>query len=323
MAETAERAITPEEIVRIAAFFKKPVEFFYDSNLLVGEGKFSFRAKKSSSVLKDFESRASRWIGAWRTCQRQQGKKNEPFVTTIPLNSHSTYEEAWTAAENIAEKWTLGPFPAETLAEKVEEELDVLVLAVEAPADISGAACWLPDFGTILINRKESEGRRNFDLAHELFHLLTWQVMAPEYIDRDATGAGTRRAQVEKLAQNFAGALLMPGKTVREHYAKRGSQSLYEWLDTMAPLFRVTILALYWRLVAMHIVNREAAVEKVVDAMRWEGRQPPPPFSRRFLAPIAKSVNEGYMSAGFAAELLGETREGMERLFGQYQLQDA
>jgi uncharacterized protein DUF955 len=40
------------------------------------------------------------------------------------------------------------------------------------PEGISGVACQLQAGDAILINRQENEGRRNFDLAHEIFHVL-------------------------------------------------------------------------------------------------------------------------------------------------------
>ena len=52
---------------------------------------------------------------------------------------------------------------------------------VDADRGISGAACRLPELDAVLIARHEVEGRRHFDLAHELFHLLTWDAMPPEH----------------------------------------------------------------------------------------------------------------------------------------------
>jgi Zn-dependent peptidase ImmA (M78 family) len=57
--------------------------------------------------------------------------------------------------------------------------LSVLVLHVDPPAGVSGAACHHPRFNTILINRREPDGRRNYDFAHETFHVLTWKSMPP------------------------------------------------------------------------------------------------------------------------------------------------
>src|SRR5258706_12827279 len=101
----------------------------------------------------------------------------------------------------------------------MEQRFGMLVLAVYAFDGISGAACRLPELDAVLINRKEVKGRRHFDLAHELFHLLTWDAMPPEHVE-EATETG--RGRVEQLANNFASALLMPRKVLERHGGWRG-----------------------------------------------------------------------------------------------------
>ena len=69
------------------------------------------------------------------------------------------------------------------LPHAIERELGAQVLFVEAPAGVSGAAVHLPGLMAILVNRREPTGRRNFDLAHEIFHLLTWDSMPPARVE--------------------------------------------------------------------------------------------------------------------------------------------
>ncbi len=71
----------------------------------------------------------------------------------------------------------------------MERKLGIFVLMVDAIDGISGAACRLPELDVVLINRHEVAGRRNFDLAHELFHILTWDTMPPEHAE-EATEYG-------------------------------------------------------------------------------------------------------------------------------------
>ena len=78
---------------------------------------------------------------------------------------------------------------------------DPLVLMVDAERDISGAACRLPELDAVLISRREFAGRRHFDLAHELFHILTWDAMPPEHSETARETGGNR---VEQLANTFA-----------------------------------------------------------------------------------------------------------------------
>ena len=115
------------------------------------------------------------------------------------------------AGERFAADFKLGPVPAEQLAEVMERELGVLVLMVDAIEGVSGAACRLPDLDAVLINRHEVPGRRNFDLAHELFHILTWDAMPPEHVE-DASEQS--KIRVEQLANNFASAVLMPAEVL-------------------------------------------------------------------------------------------------------------
>ena len=92
------------------------------------------------------------------------------------------------AAESLAKEWELGEIPALKLEDSIFKNLNSLVLYVDSPNEISGAACQIPGMNTILINRNELEGRRNYTLAHECFHLLTWEQMPPEYTDSDSSG---------------------------------------------------------------------------------------------------------------------------------------
>ena len=87
----------------------------------------------------------------------------------------------------------------------------------------------LPGLNTILINRTEAEGRRHFDLAHECFHVLTWESMPPERteaVEGRYSGKG-RHKRIEQLADNFAGALLMPKGLVTARWQERKEKDIH------------------------------------------------------------------------------------------------
>ena len=117
------------------------------------------------------------------------------------------------AGERFADELALGPAPALGLASAMEARLHILVLMVDAQEGISGAACRLPELDAVLISRSEVAGRRHFDLAHELFHILTWDAMPPERVEEASDFGGNR---VEQLANNFAAAVLMPSSALRD-----------------------------------------------------------------------------------------------------------
>ena len=207
--ETGERRVSAEELLTAVAKLGASLDYFTDPFLLAGDGKFSWRRhpRVGLETVQAFERVAGRWIAADRTLAGQVGKPAPFLRQSLKLTSKSSFEEAMAAGERFSTDFKLGPVPAEKLPEVMERKLGILVLMVDATDGVSGAACRLPDLDAVLINRHEVAGRRNFDLAHELFHILTWDTMPPEYLE-EATE--TSEVRVERLANSFASALLMP-----------------------------------------------------------------------------------------------------------------
>jgi len=198
--------------------------------------------------------------------------------------------------------------PADRLEDAVHRELGVLVLYVDAPVGISGAASHLPGQHTIVVNRREKAGRRSFDLAHELFHLLTWDAMPPKRIEPQEVKR-TKGNRVELMAENFAAALLMPAEIVARGWSTRGDEDVSVWLARTAAELRVSTQALQWRLVNLGLLSRAAAaaLPPVPRSSRVSVDQAPPLFSRPFVQRVADAVNDGRLSLRRAATLLGVT----------------
>jgi Zn-dependent peptidase ImmA (M78 family) len=124
-------------------------------------------------------------------------------------------------AEDVARALELGPVPARTLEKTLEEDFGVKIfyesLEKESDADCS-AACVRSDFGAaILIDASEKPWRRVFSLAHEVFHLVTWTAVNAAW--GPASAAKIEEPQwydkLERLADEFAANLLMPGSALR------------------------------------------------------------------------------------------------------------
>ena len=213
--ETGERRVSAEELLLAVEKLDAPLDYFTDPFQLAGEGKFSWRRdpRVGPESIKPFERIAGGWIAANRTLAGQTGRPGPILRHALKLMPRSTYEEAMVAGERFAKDFDLGAVPAEKLPEAMEQKLGILLLMVDAIDGVSGAACRLPDLDVVLINRHEVAGRRNFDLAHELFHILTWDAMPPEHLE-EATE--TSKIWVEQLANSFASALLMPDTSLRQ-----------------------------------------------------------------------------------------------------------
>jgi Zn-dependent peptidase ImmA (M78 family)/DNA-binding XRE family transcriptional regulator len=324
--EAGERRLSAEELLRAVSALGVDLDFFTDSFRLSGEGRFSFRAQPgvAAQVLDRFEEQAGRWIATYRELSAQQGDHPDWLELKLALTSRSTFEEAQAAAAAIGKRWELGDRPAESLHSAIERHLDALVLYMDAPPGISGAASQVTGLNAILVNRREPEGRRNFDLAHELFHLLTWDAMPPqrvEAVDVPRAGKGNR---VEQLAENFAAALLMPETTLRARWSAREPQAdLHDWLNETAVDLRVSALACKWRLHNLGCLTRSDLLDINDQRLVANGRAastqgPVSLFSEPFVTRIAAGIDAGRLSVKRAASLLALSLDELAALLLDY-----
>jgi Zn-dependent peptidase ImmA (M78 family)/DNA-binding XRE family transcriptional regulator len=303
--ETGERRVSAEELLTAVEKLGASLDYFTNPFLLVGEGKFSWRQSNVAlGKLNAFERVAGRWVAAIRTLAPQVGRPTSYLRQALKLIARSSFEDAMAAGERFASGFELGAVPAERLADVMERRLGIIVLMVDAIEGVSGAACRLPDLDTVLINRHEVTGRRHFDLAHELFHILTWDTMPPKHVEEASERSKNR---VEQLANNFASAVLMPTSALDRFEPITGD--IVPWLNGTADALAVTATALKWRLVALERLDFARATKIPDAALHNNGREatrgePPPLFSKPFMEVIALAIHEGRISARRAADLL-------------------
>lgn len=328
--ESGERRLQAAELLTAVGALGVDLDYFTDAFRLVpGEARFSFRALPGlqAPVLDDFEERAGRWIATYRELGARQGTPPSWLGFKLELSELSSYEEAQGAAEYLVQEWSLGATPAESLREAIERHLDALVLMVDAPTGISGAASRLPGLNAVLVNRQEPAGRRHYDLAHELFHLLTWDAMPPERREAQDPPRKGKSARVEQLADNFAKAVLMPRASVLERWEARDPGiDIHDWLNATATALRVSSKALMWRLHGLELLPKGEMLAVNQDRLTGNGgaasaAAPEAAFSARFVQRLHTALDAGRLSAKRAASLLGVTLPALAGLFREYGLQ--
>ena len=322
--ETGVRALTAAELVVAVEALDVGLDYFTDPFRLDGEGRFSWRQSGvSQDQLHAYEQKAGRWIGAYRALAAEVGWRPPLMRRTLGLTKASRFEEAMEAGERFAEELELGPVPAKRLASAMEVELGILALMVDAPAGISGAACRLPEFDAVLIARGDVIGRRHFDLAHELFHILTWEAMPPQHVEDASDFSGDR---VEQMANNFAASVLMPLSALREFddCARLAMDDLVVRLNAVADELEVTSSALRWRLAALRRLTKARARDIPESALRNNGHESapcepsPPLFSKPFAQLLAAALERGSISVRRAASLCGLMIEELDGWFAAH-----
>lgn len=304
--EAGQRRMGVEELLSLMAATSKDMDYFTDPFRLVGEAGFSYRASGTSDVEVDgFEQQVGGWLSLWRYLGDKRGETPGALRPRLVLNDKSTFEEAQQAGSQVASALDLGPVPAERLEAAIEDKLKILVLAVNTPEGVSGAAVQLASGDAILTNRSEPAGRRAFDLAHELFHVLTWESLPPERVDRE-NPRGTKAKRTEQLADNFAGALLMPAELLTQRWdARPAGMSDSKWVEATANHFRVSVQALFWRMVALGLCQKKQQ-ESFFGKVTLQDKKPKPAwFSRRYLERVLWGIERGEVSLRRNLAILG------------------
>ena len=321
--ETGARRVTADELMLALEMLDVPLEYFTDPFRLVGEGRFSWRQTGvGAEQLGEYERVAGRWIAAFRALAPQVGRETPFMRRALGLNRRSCFEDAMLAGSRFVAEFGLGEAPATGLVEVMERELGILVLMVDTCEGISGAACRLPELDTVLIARREIEGRRHFDLAHELFHILTWDAMPPEHSEEARETGGNR---VEQLANNFAAAVLMPAATLERcgDWRSLGEEELIARLNAVADDLRVTSSALRWRLVALGYLKPAVARSLPEAALRNNGGQvarsvTPALYSKPFVEVLGLAIEQGLVSTRRTANLVDMTVDDLADLFATH-----
>ena len=323
--ETGGRRVKAEELVLAAQKLVVPLDYFIDPFLLAGEGYFSWRRSDvSHDQVATYEHHAGNWLAAFRNLAPKVGHDMMFFRHTLALTANSSYEDAMRAGERFVTEFNLGATPTTRLVEVMEQKLGILVLMVDTEEGVSGASCRLPELDAVLISRREVVGRRHFDLAHELFHLMTWDAMTPKHEEDSSERGGGR---VEQLANNFASALLMPTSIVQQadEWRLLRDAELVSRLNTVADDLSVTSSALRWRLVALGELKL-AQAKAIPDCALWNNGHDTPQgetpalFSKEFMDVMGRALHEGRVSVRRLSNLLDLTFEDLGELLQNYGL---
>jgi Zn-dependent peptidase ImmA (M78 family)/transcriptional regulator with XRE-family HTH domain len=321
--ENGKRSLKADELVSLAEYLGRDVDFFLDPFVVAGEAKFSWRVAPElpDETLDDFEARAGRLIGLLRWLREHQVGPASSLKASLRLSSKATCEEAQDRAESLVKQFGLGPVPADHLAQFMEEDLSLQVLYLDIPegTPISGAFCHLNDLGVILINRNAPEGRRNDDLAHELFHALTWDHMEPDHRETKSQEDRSKGKRIEQLAANFTSALLMPMECLATLIDPNRREDAAHIAEVAARL-RVTTQALGWRLFNLKWIS-----DSTRAALPYERPSRPPSthpnrYSLAFAVMLHKAIDGGRLSARKAAKALGMNLAQLGALFPEHDL---
>jgi XRE family transcriptional regulator, fatty acid utilization regulator len=325
--ELGQREVKASELFRIAGALHLDL-----SSVAAGE------STPAAVVLwrkKSDETPATREARFLERCRRYHSLSmavEQTAADPLPQYRVAAEDVGYAFAEDVASRFgalfDLGPCPASSLAEVLTNRFDVQ-LWHEDLGDDGSAACVRGDFGAaVMINAGDAPWRRNFDLAHELFHLVTWDALSPDLLAQDEELAG----RAERCADVFASNLLLPADVVGAEIDRRRRDGGVKWADLIdiARTFEVSTEALLWRLKSLRRVTADQVIELKQDesfrkadrASRSGSWWQPAPFPERFVRRGFLASMNGYLSRARLAEFLDTNLAGLPGILAAYGLQE-
>jgi len=316
--ENNKRQPSLSQLQTLAALYRRSVAYFLAEGEIERETVL-WREKPKE----DYEQMEVKFL---HICERYHNlevwtEEKQPTCLPVVIRSSEpfSYLQAEILAKRVRDTLNLGDRPGLSLLSVLEEVCGVKVFHLQFEPTGPAASTLSETFGpAILLNSGNVRWRRNFDLAHELFHLLTWTVFRT---GGDGATSLTASEEEEKFANAFASHLLLPDEAVRMVFAamvcdkKMGYGGIYD----IARQFDVSAKAMLWRLFKLKLLASQITPEKVKGIASelgnmnqiYEDRQDirPPKWPERYKALAMKALNSGQMSIGRFAEYLEITRQ--------------
>jgi len=224
----------------------------------------------------------------------------------VPIEEYEINEldEIEDVTKRIREEWGLGEDPIDNLREIIEAN-DIFTFDFNSPMRIDGASVFAtkddkPLAAAVVSSENLSGDRQRFNFAHELGHLL---LLPNETLDK------------EKVANKFAGAFLIPEKTLKRHVGNKTQFNTKDLLE-LKDIFKVSIQAILYRLKDLDLISDYYYTSwcKNISRYGWRKNEPDPipPEKSNCLKEVAlKAIEGGYVPVEEAEKIIGQQLTAM------------
>lgn len=329
--EKGTREVRPDELVRLAEIYGKPVhELLRSAAPPIGIGaqfRTALGSSPDASELSQLIGRLEELADDYLDLIHRAGVSLPERYPAVRDIRHLDPEPA---AEDLASeernRLGLGDGPLPDLRETLENDVGLRIFVIPLPSAVAGLFVQLDILGgCVAINSRHPTERRNWTLAHEYAHFL----VARHQVEITPVRRPSRAPDVERFADAFAAAFLMPrgGLARRYHELKRGrgGKLTPAVLVQLAHIYRVSVQAVTLRLQDLGLIPA-STWDKLSDhnfrprtVARQLGIEPAQdgvdelPLHYRVLA--AQLYSEGAISEGQLARYLHTDRVGARSLY--------
>jgi len=300
--ESGNREVKASELSRIARALHTSIDNLLNPELHP-EPQFAWREQPEAG----FEEHESRFLlrcerygllEKWCNVVSSQPIPSLKFAAVSP-----SFSQIQIQADNVRNTLQLGGRPACSLQKTLQEDYGVKVFCDDLGQNGGSAFSVTSWFGNaVLLNACQAPWRRNYSLAHELFHLLTANELKE-----------CGKEQIEKFANVFASALLLPSEHLTAALGARvdSGKLSFESLIEIAREFDISIDALLWRLVNLGRLESNTAKEvlnnstlRAIDKASFPTWEKPERLPERYVRLCFLAYRQGKIGLAKLAEFL-------------------
>lgn len=247
-----------------------PRAFFYQNSTIPEVNKTFFRALSSASALdkKTQEIKTQMIVEIYNFLCEYLGLP-ELDLPTLDTDNMSCEE----IARKLREYWGLGEKPIPNMVNLIENK-GIIVSAFDVESDKIDAFTQVhdlkdyPQYCVVVGNNKKSAVRRNFDMAHELGHIILHSsVENIEELSQD------QLRKIEDQANEFAAAFLMPKEAFLKDLIMPNNIVSYVALKEK---WHVSISAMLIRARSLQVIDMKQyqSLMKAMSYRQWRTREP-------------------------------------------------
>jgi len=318
--EKGKREVKASELALFSKLYYCTIDTLLGLKAEKGEIVFKWRNPPSKDRIK-IERRIFYLCEQYHLLEKLLDIESKKFPLKKEISEISDIHKVIELAAEASKLLDLGSRPSFTLQKILEQNYHMKIL-FEPSIEGSAVSAVDPEYGNIIvINKDEAPWRQNYDLGHELFHLITWEAVVENQNDDEIFFT----EDLEKKANIFASSLLLPEDEVRKNIISR-YQSLksikqlsFSDIIDIALDFGVSTQAIIWRMFNLGIISDLKKAKELVNDPKLlqenetkrthEGIEKE---AERFIQLAIRCLRKGLISRGKFSEILNIERSDID-----------
>jgi len=281
------------------ALHVRPDYFFRDTVVEIGAVEYCklkrMPAREEAKIVEQTREYLSRYL----ELEEILGLQNKYVNPLEGFEKVFTYDQVNEAAKQVRKVWDLGNDPIANVTESLEEKY-IKVVKIDADITFDGLQTLVNGNIPVMaynVRKLEKNDRVRFTLLHELAHLIL--VFADDVTEK----------QRETLCHQFAGAMLLPDKAIREALGEHRNRLFIPELGNIKKQYGISLQAVVMRAKACNIINDHYTRQFffMMNQMNWKVDAPVEydgiEESNRFDQLIYRALAEDQISMSKAASL--------------------